>query len=90
MPYDDMRAYLKAMEDVGQLKQVDVPLACDRENSELQALMRHLHNIDGPALVLNNLQGYNTPDVPLVFFPSGADEFPDDARLCGTPKSADL
>jgi 4-hydroxy-3-polyprenylbenzoate decarboxylase len=74
MPYDDMRAYLNALEEAGQLKHVDVPLHCDRENTELQALMRHLHNLDGPALVLDNLQGYNTPDVPLVFNPYGTRE----------------
>ena len=74
MPYDDMRAYLNALEEAGQLKHVDVPLHCDRENTELQALMRHLHNLDGPALVLDNLQGYNTPEVPLVFNPYGTRE----------------
>ena len=71
MPYEDMREYLSALEAVDQLKHVDVPLHCDRENSELQALMRHLHNIDGPAVVLDNLKGYNTPDVPVVFNPYG-------------------
>ena len=74
MPYDDMRAYLSTLEEAGQLKHVDVPLHCDRENTELQALMRHLHNIDGPALVLDNLKGYNTPDVPVVFNPYGTRE----------------
>jgi 3-polyprenyl-4-hydroxybenzoate decarboxylase len=74
MPYEDMREYLSALEAAGQLKHVDVPLHCDREHSELQALMRHLHNIDGPALVLDNLQGYNTPNVPVVFNPYGTRE----------------
>ncbi|MEE8307988.1 MAG: hypothetical protein V3R81_12035, partial [Gammaproteobacteria bacterium] len=63
MPYHDMRAYLNRLEELGEYKDLDVPLRCDREGSELQALMRHLHNIDGPALKLNNLEGYNTPDV---------------------------
>jgi 3-polyprenyl-4-hydroxybenzoate decarboxylase len=71
MPYHDMRAYLSRLEEIGEYKETAVPLACDREGSELQALMRHLHNIDGPALKLTNLQGYNTPDVPVVFNPYG-------------------
>ncbi len=71
MPYHDMRAYLNRLKELGEYKDVDVPLRCDREGSELQALMRHLHNIDGPAVKLNKLEGYNTPDVPVVFNPYG-------------------
>lgn len=71
MPYQDMRAYLNRLEELGEYKDLDVPLRCDREGSELQALMRYLHNMDGPALKLNNLEGYNTPDVPVVFNPYG-------------------
>ena len=36
-----------------------------------QALMRHLHNDNGPALMLNNLEGYNTKDIPVLFNPYG-------------------
>lgn len=36
--------------------------------------MRHLHDTENIALVLDNLEGYNTPDVPLVFNPFGSRE----------------
>ncbi|MDP7041522.1 MAG: UbiD family decarboxylase, partial [Gammaproteobacteria bacterium] len=40
----------------------------------MQPLMRHLHNDNNVALILENLQGYNTPDVPLIFNPFGTRE----------------
>ncbi len=74
MAFKDMRAFLAHLEEQGQLKQVDVPLNCARETNELQALMRHLAETNGPALVLNQLEGYNMPGVPLIFNPFGTRE----------------
>ena len=74
MAFKDMRDFLGALEEAGQLKQVDIPLNCERGNNELQSLMRHLAQIDGPGLILNNLIGYNRPDVPVIFNPFGTRE----------------
>ena len=58
--FNDMRGYIQFLRDKGLLLDVDVELNVARETTELQPLMRHLHNQDGPALMLNNLSGYNT------------------------------
>ena len=74
MTFNDMREYLAFLEDDGQLSHVDIQLSCDRGNRDMQALMRHLHNSRNIALVLDNLAGYNTPGVPMVFNPYGSRE----------------
>jgi 3-polyprenyl-4-hydroxybenzoate decarboxylase len=74
MPYKDMREFLDVLRKDGQLKDCDVPIKVTHGDNELQALMRLLCQNDGPALMLNNLQGYNTPDIPLIFNPFGTRE----------------
>ena len=74
MAFKDMREFLAMLEEDGQLKQVDISLNCERGNNELQSLMRHLAETDGPALMLNNLEGYNTPEIPVIFNPFGTRE----------------
>jgi 4-hydroxy-3-polyprenylbenzoate decarboxylase len=74
MAFKDMREFLALLEEEGQLKHVDTPLKCAQGDNELQALMRHLAEIDGPALMLNNLVGCNTPDIPVIFNPFGTRE----------------
>lgn len=69
--FNDMRGYLKLLKDKGLLFDLDIELNVARETTELQALMRHLHNDNGPALMLNNLEGYNTKDIPVLFNPYG-------------------
>ena len=69
--FNDMRGYLKVLKDKGLLFDLDIELNVARETTELQALMRHLHNDNGPALMLNNLEGYNTKDIPVLFNPYG-------------------
>ena len=71
MPYKDMREFLDVLEKDGQLKHIDVPIKVAHGDNELQALMRLLCQDDGPALMLTNLEGYNRPDVPLIFNPFG-------------------
>ena len=66
-----MRGYIELLKDKGLLLDLDIELNVARETTELQALMRHLHNHDGPALMLNNLDGYNTKDIPVLFNPYG-------------------
>jgi 4-hydroxy-3-polyprenylbenzoate decarboxylase len=74
MAFLDMRAYLTMLEKEGQLRRLRLPLRCDRGNRDLQALMRQLHSDENLALVLEDLAGYNTPGVPLVFNPYGTRE----------------
>jgi len=74
MAFKDMREFLALLEEDGQLKRTDIPLNAGRDNKDMQPLMRHLHNDNNIALVLENLQDYNTPDVPLVFNPFGTRE----------------
>lgn len=74
MPYKDMREFLHKLESIGQLKRVQVPLDCRQGTNELQALMRYLAGTNGPAVILDNLVGYNTPGVPLIFNPYGTRE----------------
>ncbi len=74
MPFKDMREFLGLLEEDGQLKQVDIALNCERGKNELQSLMRHLAQTNGPALMLNNLEGYNRPDIPVIFNPFGTRE----------------
>ena len=66
-----MRGYLELLKDKDLLLDLDIELNVARETTELQALMRHLHNHNGPALMLNNLDGYNTKDIPVLFNPYG-------------------
>jgi UbiD family decarboxylase len=74
MPYKDMREFLDALDEKGQLKSIDVPIKAAHGDNELQALMRLLCQDDGPAVMLNNLEGYNTPDIPVIFNPFGTRE----------------
>ncbi len=74
MAYRDMREFLAALEKDGQLKHVDVPLDGRRGTNELQALMNYVCSKDGPALLLNNVDGINTKGVPILFNPFGTRE----------------
>ena len=72
--YKDLREFAAMLKDEGQFKDVNTPINVARETNELQALMRYLANQDGPALMLHNLEGYNTPDIPVLFNPFGTRE----------------
>jgi len=74
MAFRDMRAFLEQLEEIGQLKRLDLPLRARRGDSELQPLMRYLCNKGGPALLLNGVQGVNTSGTPLIFNPFGTRE----------------
>ena len=74
MPYKDMREFLDVLREDGQLKDCDVPIKAAYDDNELQALMRLLCQNEGPALMLKNLEGYNTPEIPVIFNPFGTRE----------------
>ncbi len=72
--YKDLREFVAMLKDQGQFQEIDVPLNAARETNELQTLMRYVCDQDGPALMLNNLEGYNTPGIPMLFNPFGTRE----------------
>ena len=72
--FDDMRGYIQLLKSKDQLKEIDIELNVARGTTELQPLMRFVHNSNGPALMLNNLSGYNCPDLPVLFNPYGTRE----------------
>ena len=74
MAFKDMREFLDLLEKDGQLKHLDVPFDGRRDSNELQALMNYVCAKDGPALMLNNVNGINTKDVPILFNPFGTRE----------------
>jgi UbiD family decarboxylase len=74
MAFRDMRAYLAKLEELGQLRKVDLPFKARRGDSELQPLMRYLCSKDGPALLLSDVQGLNTRGVPMIFNAFGTRE----------------
>ena len=68
MPFQDMRAFVEFLEQDDQLRRLDVPLRARRGDTELQALMRLLHSgSDGPALVLNKVEGVGREEVGTLF-----------------------
>ncbi len=74
MAFKDMREFLALLEREGQLKRVATPLEVQRGNEDMQPLMRYVCDRGGPALVLENLQGLNTPGTPMIFNPFGTRE----------------
>ena len=64
--YPHFRDFIKVLEEHNEIVTIDVPFDVSRENTELDALTRHLQNTDGPAVILTNLESYNTPDVPVI------------------------
>lgn len=74
MAYKDMREFLDVLEERGELRRLKVSLNVEQGKNELQALMRYLAEKNGAAAILENLQGYNTPGVPLIFNPYGTRE----------------
>ena len=74
MAFKDMREFLAKLDEMGQLKRVKAPINVAQGTNELQTLMRLLAETNGPGLLLENLEGYNTPDVPVIFNPFGTRE----------------
>ena len=65
-PYNDMREFLDQLESDGQLVRISEPLDVRYKTNELEALESYVASREGPCMVLDNLEGYNTPGVPLV------------------------
>ena len=74
MAYEDFRAFLDLLEERGDLRRITEPLSAALNESDLQPLMALLHSGANRALILENLTGYNTPDVPVAFNPYGSRE----------------
>lgn len=65
-PYDSIRDYLNELEKRGELKKIDAPIKVGRDDTELDSLTRYLQNTNGPAVLLTNPLGINTPGIPLL------------------------
>ncbi|MBI3091321.1 MAG: UbiD family decarboxylase [Candidatus Tectomicrobia bacterium] len=63
--FQDQRAFLRHLEEQGELRTLDVPIRVTRNDNELMALSRYLSINNVPAVKLTNLEGYNTPGVPV-------------------------
>ncbi len=74
MAFKDMREFLAKLDEMGQLKRIKAPINVAQGTNELQTLMRLLAETNGPGLMLENLEGYNTPGVPVIFNPFGTRE----------------
>ncbi len=83
MAFKSMRDFVTSLEAADQLRRVDLPLDARRGSTELQALMRYLHQENGPALMLENLQGDYQAQAPVLFNPFGSRER--SAAMLGQP-----
>jgi UbiD family decarboxylase len=72
--YNDLREYLAVFEKEGKLKRIKSPIKCGWPDSELGALSRHLLNEDIGPVLLENLEGYNTPEIPVIINLFGSPE----------------
>jgi 4-hydroxy-3-polyprenylbenzoate decarboxylase len=64
--FKDFREYLSLCEREGKLKRVKTSVKCGWPDTELNALSRYLLNKDIGPVLLDKLEGYNTPEVPVV------------------------
>lgn len=64
--YPGFRDFLAVLEREGEIVTIDAPIDVTRENTELDALTRHLQNTNGPAVILTNCVGLNMPGIPII------------------------
>jgi len=80
--FNDFRDFLSYCEREGKLKRLKTKIKCGWPDTELNALSRHLLNKDIGPVLLDELEGYNMPGVPLVVNLMGSPER--SAMLLGT------
>lgn len=56
-PYADVRMFIEQLRAAGELQEINAPIGID---GEYAALTRWIGAIDGPAVLMNNMQGLNT------------------------------
>ena len=81
-PYDDLRSFLKVLESERQLLRISLPV---KPEPDLGAAGRAVANLDGataPALLLDNIDGYENATVALNVHGSWANH----ALMLGLPK----
>ena len=81
---NDLRDFLAIFEKEGRLKRIKNPIKCGWPETELGALSRYLLNKDIGPVILENLEGFNTPGVPVVINLFGSPERT--AMILGTKK----
>lgn len=61
MAYNDLRAFLKDLDDAGELLRIDVPVSSDLEISEITDRISKSSESKNKALLFNNVRGYKMP-----------------------------
>ncbi|MEM3185722.1 MAG: menaquinone biosynthesis decarboxylase [Conexivisphaerales archaeon] len=64
MPFDSLRDYISALEERGQLKRVKVQVSAELEIAEI---LRRVMYSKGPALLFENIKGYDIPIAANLF-----------------------
>jgi UbiD family decarboxylase len=65
-PYHDLREFLDDLDQQGDLTRISDPIDVGHMTNELEALEAYVAGQAGPAMLLDNMTKYNTPDVPLL------------------------
>lgn len=61
MAYNDLRAYLKALEDAGELMKINVPVSCELEIAAITDRVSKSKEGANKALLFTNVTGYQMP-----------------------------
>ncbi|MGE5821264.1 MAG: menaquinone biosynthesis decarboxylase, partial [Nitrososphaerota archaeon] len=59
MYFENLREYVEALEKAGQLKRIRTQVSVDLEIAEI--LRRVMYDNDGPAILFENVEGYDIP-----------------------------
>jgi len=58
MPFNDLNEFIQALDNAGELKRIKIPVSADLEIAEV---LRRVMYDNGPAVLFENVQGYNIP-----------------------------
>lgn len=61
MAYNDLRAFVKALEGAGELMRINAPVSCDLEIAEITDRVSKSNNGLNKALLFSNVKGYEMP-----------------------------
>jgi len=61
MAYSDLREFIKALQDAGELHTIDAPVSTDLEIAEITDRVSKSQGTDNKALLFTNVRGHNVP-----------------------------
>ena len=89
MPFGDLRGWIAALRREGEIHDIDVE--CDWDCEIGTVTRKAFGNGDGPALMFNNIKGYNTPDARCgKLVTGGLSSYSRVAMMFGLPKDASI